>query len=66
MRTSETTGTFDAGVASLEAHRSYIDGLGWEHFDPREFLAVRARRTGRGFGTDFAAPFEVYPLRPGT
>ena len=34
----DTTDTFEAGVASLEAHRAYIDGLGWEHFDARELL----------------------------
>ena len=58
----DTTQTFDAGVASLEAHRAYIDGLGWEHFDPREFLEGMARQTGQGLGVAFAAPFEVYPL----
>lgn len=60
----DTTDTFEVGVASLEAHRAYIDGLGWKHFDPREFLALRAGRTGQGFGTTFAAPFEVYMLHP--
>ncbi|UUZ58589.1 hypothetical protein [Nocardioides sp. B-3] len=39
----DTTDTFDAGVASLEAHRAYIDGLGWENWDPREFLEGFAR-----------------------
>ena len=58
----DTTETFDAGVASLEAHRAYIEGLGWEHFDPREFLEGMARQTGQGLGVAFAAPFEVYPL----
>lgn len=58
----DTTGTFDAGVASLEAHGAYIDGLGWEDFDPREFLEGMARQTGQGLGVAFAAPFEVYPL----
>lgn len=58
----DVTRTFDAGVASLEAHRAYIDGLGWEHFDPREFLEGMARQTGQGLGVAFAAPFEVYPL----
>ena len=62
----DTTETFDAGVASLEAHRAYIDGLGWEHFDPREFLESRARQTGQKLGTAFAAPFEVYPLAAAT
>jgi LmbE family N-acetylglucosaminyl deacetylase len=58
----DTTDTFDVGVASLEAHRAYIDGLGWEHFDPREFLEGMARQTGQELGVAFAASFEVYPL----
>ena len=31
----DTTDTFDAGVESLKAHAAYIDGLGWENWDPR-------------------------------
>ncbi len=58
----DTTDTFDAGVASLEAHRAYIDGLGWEHFDPREFLEGMGRQTGQRMGVGMAAPFEVYPM----
>lgn len=58
----DTTDTFDAGVASLEAHRAYIDGLGWENFDPREFLEGMARGTGQRLGVGFAAPFEVIPM----
>jgi LmbE family N-acetylglucosaminyl deacetylase len=58
----ETTETFDAGVASLEAHRAYIDGLGWEHFDAREFLEGMARATGQRMGVAFAAPFEVFQM----
>ena len=58
----DTTDTFDAGVASLEAHRAYIDGLGWENWDPREFLEGMARATGQRLGVAFAAPFEVYSL----
>ena len=27
----------DGSVESLRAHQAYIDGLGWEHFDPAEF-----------------------------
>ncbi len=30
----DTTDTFDAGVESLKAHAAYIDGLGWENWDP--------------------------------
>ena len=41
----ETTQTFDRGVASLAAHQAYIDGLGWENFDPRSSSkGVRGRR----------------------
>ncbi len=58
----DTTDTFDAGVASLEAHRAYIDGLGWEDFDPREFLEGFGRQTGQRLGVTFAAAFEVYPM----
>ena len=58
----DTTETFDAGVASLEAHRAYIDGLGWEHFDAREFLEGFARPTGQRLGVAFAAAFEVFPM----
>jgi LmbE family N-acetylglucosaminyl deacetylase len=58
----DTTDTFDAGVASLEAHRAYIDGLGWVDFDPREFLEGFGRQTGQRLGTAFAASFEVFPM----
>jgi LmbE family N-acetylglucosaminyl deacetylase len=58
----DTTDTFDAGVASLEAHRAYIDGLGWEHFDARELLEGFGRQTGQRLGTAFAASFEVFPM----
>jgi LmbE family N-acetylglucosaminyl deacetylase len=58
----DTTATFDAGVASLEAHAAYIEGLGWEHFDPREFLEGFARQTGQRLGVGMAASFEVFPL----
>lgn len=58
----DTTDTFDAGVASLEAHVAYIEGLGWEHFDPREFLEGMARQTGQRLGVAFGAPFEVFPM----
>src|SRR3954451_8200812 len=58
----DTTDTFDAGVESLKAHAAYIDGLGWENWDPREFLEGMARGTGQRLGTAFAAPFEVFPM----
>jgi len=58
----DTTDTFDAGVASLEAHAAYIEGLGWADFDAREFLEGHARQTGQRMGVAFAAAFEVFPM----
>ncbi len=58
----DTTDTFDAGVASLAAHAAYIDGLGWENWDPREFLEGFGRQTGQRMGVAFATSFEVYPM----
>jgi LmbE family N-acetylglucosaminyl deacetylase len=56
----DTTDTFDRGVASLQAHKAYIDGLGWEHFDPEEFLEGPARAVGTRLGVGRAAAFEEY------
>jgi LmbE family N-acetylglucosaminyl deacetylase len=58
----DTTETFDAGVESLKAHAAYIEGLGWENWDPREFLEGMSRATGQRMGVAFAAPFEVFPM----
>jgi LmbE family N-acetylglucosaminyl deacetylase len=58
----DTTDTFDKGVASLAAHAAYIEGLGWENWDPREFLEGFGRQIGQRMGVAFAAAFEVYPL----
>lgn len=58
----DTTETFDTGVASLKAHKAYIDGLGWENWDPEEFLEGLGRTTGQRLGVAFAAPFEVFPM----
>jgi LmbE family N-acetylglucosaminyl deacetylase len=58
----DTTATFDRGVESLKAHRAYIDGLGWEGFDPAEMLEGMSRPTGSRLGVAHAAPFEVFSL----
>ena len=58
----DITDTFDAGVESLRAHKAYIDGLGWEHFDPAEFLEGFGRQAGARMGTTFASTFEVFPM----
>lgn len=58
----DTTDAFDAGVASLVAHRAYIEGLGWEGWDPEEFLEGIARQSGQRLGVPRAALFEVFPM----
>ncbi len=58
----DTTETFDRGVASLKAHQAYIDGLGWENFDPEEFLEGMSRPTGSRLGVTHGATFEVISL----
>ncbi len=59
----DITETFDAGVESLRAHQAYIDGLGWEDFDPAEFLEGMSRANGSRMGVTHSAAFEVFPLR---
>jgi LmbE family N-acetylglucosaminyl deacetylase len=59
---ADTTEFFDVGVESLRAHQAYIDGLGWELFDPAEFLEGAARGAGTALGTTFASSFEVFNL----
>ncbi len=58
----DTTDTFESGVESLRAHAAYIEGLGWENWDPHEFLEGFGRQAGQRMGVAFAASFEVYPM----
>lgn len=58
----DTTDTFEKGVESLKAHQAYIEGLGWENWDPREFLEGFGRQVGAAMGTSFATSFEVYSM----
>jgi LmbE family N-acetylglucosaminyl deacetylase len=58
----DTTATFAAGVESLKAHAAYIEGLGWENFDPEEFLEGGARPAGTRLGVPMATTFEVFPM----
>ena len=58
----DTTQTFDRGVESLRAHTAYIEGLGWEHFDPEEFLEGASRPAGQRLGVAMATTFEVFPM----
>jgi LmbE family N-acetylglucosaminyl deacetylase len=58
----DITDTFGAGVESLRAHRAYIDGLGWEDFDPEEFLEGASRAAGSRLGVRHAVGFEVFSM----
>ncbi|MEV4518024.1 PIG-L family deacetylase [Dactylosporangium sp. NPDC049525] len=60
---ADTTGTFDLGVRSLEAHEAYLRGLGAGDFDAEEFLESFSRQTGTRLGVTYAAGFEVFKLR---
>lgn len=59
---ADTTDTFDRGVESLTAHKAYIDGLGWEDFDPAEMLEGMSRPTGSRLGVTHATSFEVFSM----
>ena len=58
----DITETFDLGVQSLLAHGAYIDGLGWEDFDPAEMLEGMSRAGGQRLGVTHATGFEVFPM----
>jgi LmbE family N-acetylglucosaminyl deacetylase len=58
----DITETFDKGVESLRAHKAYIDGLGWESFDPAEFLEGIARANGTRMGVAFGVAVEVFKM----
>lgn len=57
----DVSGYLDKGVASLQAHRAYIEGLGGA-FDARAFLESSAAETGRRLGCEHAVSFEVVDL----
>jgi LmbE family N-acetylglucosaminyl deacetylase len=59
----DVTGTMDRAVASLEAHRAYLEGLG-DHpmASAREFLEWVAELNAPRFGGRPAAAFELVRL----
>lgn len=59
----DTTETFEVGVASLRAHRAYLDGLGWAEDDARTMLQGFSTQAGARLGTQYAAGVEVIVLR---
>jgi LmbE family N-acetylglucosaminyl deacetylase len=53
--------TLHLGVASLQAHRAYIEGLGRE-FDAEEFLTNMAGFAGMAAGCEFAVLFRHFAV----
>lgn len=55
----DVTATFDAGVRSLECHRTYLENLGGDMASPATFLRDNATAAGERLGVELAATFEV-------
>ena len=60
----DVTGFLDRGIASLRAHRAYMDGLGDGGFDPAAFLSWMAAASGARMDVDAAVLFGVHELLP--
>ena len=54
----DVTDYLDKGIASLKAHRAYIENLSGD-FDPEAFLCENAASNGKQFGFKYAVDFEV-------
>ena len=57
----DVTDFIDKGIASLKAHRAYIENLSGS-FDPESFLRNNAAATGKRFGCNYAVAFEVITI----
>jgi LmbE family N-acetylglucosaminyl deacetylase len=57
----DVTDYLDKGIASLKAHKIYIENLSGD-FDPEAFLRNNASATGKRFGCPFAVGFEVMKI----
>jgi LmbE family N-acetylglucosaminyl deacetylase len=60
----DVTGFLDRGIASLRAHRVYMEGLGAAGFDPAEFLTWIAAASGARLDLDAAVLLDVHELIP--
>jgi len=58
----DVTGFVERGMAWLQAHRAYREGLGGAAFDPAEFLPWIAAASGARLDVGFAVLFEVHEL----
>jgi len=59
----DTTDFFDSGVASLKAHKAYLEGLGGDMANAADFLEAMGRMAGSRLGVRYASSFEVISLR---
>jgi LmbE family N-acetylglucosaminyl deacetylase len=57
----DVTDFLDQGIASLKAHKAYIQNLTGD-FDPEAFLRNNASATGKRFGCRYAVGFEVMKI----
>lgn len=57
----DVTGHLDAGIASLKAHKAYLENLEGD-FDPATFLTTAAESTGSDVGVTHALAVELLAL----
>jgi len=57
----DVTDFLELGIASLKAHRAYIENLSGD-FNPESFLRNNAAATGKRFGCKYAVAFEVITI----
>jgi LmbE family N-acetylglucosaminyl deacetylase len=57
----DVTAFIEQGIASLQAHRMYLQNLGTD-FDPRTFLCAQAAEVGKRCGCQYAVSVEVINL----
>ncbi|WP_330273191.1 PIG-L family deacetylase [Lentzea sp. NBC_00516] len=58
----DITDSFDASVASLRAHKAYLEALSGDMADPEPFLRQMAEAVGKQFGGGLATSFELLAL----
>jgi LmbE family N-acetylglucosaminyl deacetylase len=58
----DITDSFDASVASLRAHKAYLEALSGDMADPEPFLRQMAEAVGERFGGGLATSFELLSL----
>ncbi|MEU7477402.1 PIG-L deacetylase family protein [Lentzea sp. NPDC042327] len=58
----DITGSFDASVESLRAHKAYLDALSGDMAEPEPFLRGMAEAVGQRFGGVLATSFELLRL----